>query len=758
MIPFTGTWEWILPFMDAKALANTQRVSRAFWFQQQDIITISAITRAHQRQGGFFVMASVTVSGKAIQLDLPWSTLTISNPTPTGTCVLCSKTLAKSTWTCSNKECALTCCTSCSNTWLRTLPSCPGCAKEAVLLDKMECSACSHDALQFMFQLLYTPPGRHNGANWFDGSGVRASKQRATNHNRTQMHQWCIARWVLLKPNSKIRLTDEAKVSWSTFVEEYTPLKSQMTAAGHDIEIPDFKAEVKNACVVPDSNPRPQSRPATLSTTAVFLKMVYQTTKNLRTMSVYEEMMQVLNMQFGPHLPPEREQATHTGYAAGWAGTRAISRGLHLQLLSDIRTKANELTDGKNVMSICDPIAMKMDGYSRGPRTMDPILFKKYIPGSLKTMHALFRLPETYGWFTDDTLTNGVPMARDATGSGLVFTLLHALRSTAFPECTGRELVGTLKETPLTISEFASACVAVAFDNGGGMIKGEKSLYSLLKKYVLPDIGGVWCPGHHLQRIFIRLKDDEGCTIIRESLERVEEIAKFTCSPKRHWYFVGQTELFGVNFTPMKMVAEQRWVPSSRTLMQDFIDNLPALRLGLDQMLKNRWWQGQSKSGELQERVQKYIQWLTSHKFLYSIHYWRDVLEVEAWATKSGGEGAGCAVTLGRMLLKLPLKARALQNLTACKSLTKYLKSITEGRCELGLQVHHITAYTKVDKNGEDNKVDSVGSSSVVTTVVTTDLTDYAADSKALLAPIKTIGIKLAKLVTEEMPGTTSTH
>jgi hypothetical protein len=313
----------------------------------------------------------------------------------------------------------------------------------------------------------------------------------------------------------------------------------------------------------------------------------------------------------------------------------------------------------------------------------------------------------------------------------------------------------------LGVRDFKAACVEVCVDNGGGMIKGKTSFYQNLKTS-MPDLPAPWGNEHHLARIHIRACKMPNVQILGAQLEIVNSIVKYHASPKRYWYFAGQAQFFKVPFKPMDVVAEQRWVPSSRNLMEDVVFNLPALRLCTDQMIKSEYWKQQRKPAESQEKLLGFREALQSHVFLMSVHIWADFLQIEGWASKMSQFGTADLLTCFAMLSKLPGKLRHFVNTTeqAGGFQAQYRESITRTlTADDPVPTFTIVAYTKNSRLDDYPHIGANGKAAPrpdapISEVKTVELVDYAATHRVVMSERQALAQNVLSLVEMEMPVT----
>lgn len=130
-------------------------------------------------------------------------------------------------------------------------------------------------------------------------------------------------------------------------------------------------------------------------------------------------------------------------------------------MLHCVKATPNRLRFGEDIADLPSPISFQVDGYSRGVRSMLPIMIEYFPQGSFTARIALFRLMRTYGVVR----FRGLPTSlRDAQGLALETALL----SSKVYSAASREHLG--------LDCFAKCTANVVMDNGGGNIVGVASL------------------------------------------------------------------------------------------------------------------------------------------------------------------------------------------------------------------------------------------------------------------------------------------
>jgi hypothetical protein len=184
----------------------------------------------------------------------------------------------------------------------------------------------------------------------------------------------------------------------------------------------------------------------------------------------------------------------------------------------------------------------------------------------------------------------------------------------------------------------------------------------------IPNLPSEWCDPHHLQCIYKR-----GVAQYPEyvsGLSGLNDVVVLLSTPKQLDFFVGESAMAGLDIVHMKSIVEQRWVPASRKLVDQAIQNLPAMRYIFPLMITEKF----AKTKSQRERCQAFADSLSHHPTLFRWCFWADVLGVEAKATLDNEANDCSLLTQRRVLKSLPKKMRALA--TDAPTLQRYSDSI----------------------------------------------------------------------------------
>jgi hypothetical protein len=122
------------------------------------------------------------------------------------------------------------------------------------------------------------------------------------------------------------------------------------------------------------------------------------------------------------------------------------------------------------------------------------------------------------------------------------------------------------------------------------------------------------------------------------------------------------------------------------------------MRMCFDKMAATGWLKDNNTPAVVSD-VLGWTRALKTHKFLASLHFWMDVLDVEAWSTKAmQADSGGSSLSLLRMLRALPERLGRLRESQHCKALTLYQAAIVRGQDNAdgngsALPTYKITSY-----------------------------------------------------------------
>ena len=130
-------------------------------------------------------------------------------------------------------------------------------------------------------------------------------------------------------------------------------------------------------------------------------------------------------------------------------------------------------------------------------------------------------------------------------------------------------------------------------------------------------------------------------------------------------------EMFTLSYITLQHDQETRWVASLRNLLESVLSQLATLRFVYTTFVATSTCSQDDKS-----MLKSFVKCLTSHKFLYLMHFFLDVLQIETEYSKGQEGGGGSCVTLVSNYSRLIQKIPAMQNPANCPTLQLYLRSI----------------------------------------------------------------------------------
>ena len=200
---------------------------------------------------------------------------------------------------------------------------------------------------------------------------------------------------------------------------------------------------------------------------------------------------------------------------------------LHRKLVDQMKRRVNNVYDNNgNVAFVCNPVAWKQDGVSRGTRSTSMQLMKVISPWDDEvTSHALMFAVSNYGW----TFTDGKVFRRDTTADGLLNTLLHIINEDPF---VNRVTVGPLGTPPITLPTYRQAVVNQTMDHGGGNRNFSKKIrdQNVCPAHD-PDID--WCVNHQVETIINTALEKSVTPKLKKYVDVIRRMAAYNNTPKR---------------------------------------------------------------------------------------------------------------------------------------------------------------------------------------------------------------------------------
>ncbi|NRA93218.1 MAG: hypothetical protein HRU26_11140 [Psychroserpens sp.] len=497
------------------------------------------------------------------------------------------------------------------------------------------------------------------------------------------MHVWCDKRWRLINQPQDERFSDPFS---TVFQEEYNQVFDILNAS--DLEelslmlslpkIAGVSQKTDDTKLTPNKKDSPenenleskntelsnvtppiktQKRIDPTAMTSLVLKAAFRIGKKLRPADFFTDMLEFYREDAGKYVDPEYIPSGDVGNKVCQEAVRAIAYDLFMDQLSCLKNPSNELRHRSKTLTLPDPFTIKVDGYSRGVKSFLPIIIKRFLPTSPITKHCLWRLPRTYGVYVDEY---GHEFQRNSTGPGMFFSLVHTLTTNAFPDAHNR------LPQKLGLTNFIQNCVEVDVDNGGGMIKGAHSFVNNIRK-LCPDLPDPWDTTHQLATLWKKIASES--KLMKRTLEKVNSIINFIRSPKRYSVFEKWCEENNFDCVSFSTPAPQRWAPSTRESMNQFIRGSVTLRCSLQIISSSSDFKGEPG---VQAMATGYHKNMQTHSFLLATCLWIDLLNIESWATKVQERSNTNLETQHRLLVELPKKIDVLINNSARKITQSY--------------------------------------------------------------------------------------